>query len=458
MGPYYIRQLIYGGKKMKQPNLLNDNVKKLFFRYLIPSVSATLVTSIYVLADTIFIGKGISDIAVAALNIIIPLFSLYFGMGLLFGVGGSVLLSVAKGQGDEEKANTYFTVAFIANGIVSLVFLIINLVAFDQIAYLLGASETTIGYIREYGMYFIWGIPFFSFSSLLQAFVRNDKAPKLSMIAVISGGVTNIIIDYVFIYIFDMGMGGASLATVIGSVVACIILSTHFFSKSNTLHFVKKGLHLRYFGEVTKNGFSSFLIEMSSGIVIFIFNNQVLHYIGDVGVTVYSIISNTAIIVSSLSNGISQAAQPLLAVNYGAGRYDRIKQVKRLGLVFSFVTGIVFAVIGFCFPEFIVGLFVHPSKEVQELAPMAIQMYFISFILMVPNIFYSNYFQATLQPIYALSICVLRGLILSGVLVYILPIILGIKGIWLTMIFVESITLAVIITFTLREKRHKVTV
>ena len=441
---------------MKQPDLLNDNVKKLFFRYLIPSVSATLVTSIYVLADTIFIGKGISDTAVVALNIIIPLFSLYFGMGLLFGVGGSVLLSVAKGQGNEKKANTYFTVAFIANGIASLIFLIINLVAFDQIAYLLGASETTIGYIREYGMYFIWGIPFFCFSSFLQAFVRNDKAPKLSMIAVISGGVINIIIDYVFIYIFDMGMGGASLATVFGSVVSCIILSTHFLSKSNTLHLVKQGLHLRYFGDVTKNGFSSFLIEMSSGIVIFIFNNRVLHYIGDVGVTVYSIISNTAIIVSSLSNGISQAAQPLLALNYGAGKYDRINQVKRLGLVFSFATGIVFAVVGFCFPEFVVGLFIHPSKEVQELAPLAIQIYFISFILMVPNIFYSNYFQSTLQPIYALIICVLRGLILSGVLVYILPTILGVKGIWMTMIFVECITLAVIIAFALREKRQPI--
>lgn len=441
---------------MKQTDLLNDNVKKLFFRYLIPSVSATLVTSIYVLADTIFIGKGISDTAVAALNIIIPLFSLYFGMGLLFGVGGSVLLSVAKGQGDEKKANTYFTVAFIANGITSLIFLIINLVAFDQIAYLLGASETTIGYIREYGMYFIWGIPFFCFSSFLQAFVRNDKAPKLSMIAVISGGVINIIIDYVFIYIFDMGMGGASLATVLGSVVSCLILSTHFLSKSNTLHLVKQGLQLRYFGDVTKNGFSSFLIEMSSGIVIFIFNNRVLHYIGDVGVTVYSIISNTAIIVSSLSNGISQAAQPLLALNYGAGKYDRINQVKRLGLGFSFATGIVFAVVGFCFPEFVVGLFIHPSKEVQELAPMAIQIYFISFILMVPNIFYSNYFQSTLQPIYALIICVLRGLILSGVLVYILPTILGVKGIWMTMIFVECITLAVIIAFALREKRQSI--
>ena len=441
---------------MKQTDLLNDNVNKLFFRYLIPSVSATLVTSIYVLADTIFIGKGISDTAVAALNIIIPLFSLYFGMGLLFGVGGSVLLSVAKGQGDEKKANTYFTVAFIANGIASLIFLIINLVAFDQIAYLLGASETTIGYIREYGMYFIWGIPFFCFSSFLQAFVRNDKAPKLSMIAVISGGVINIIIDYVFIYIFDMGMGGASLATVLGSVVSCLILSTHFLSKSNTLHLVKQGLQLRYFGDVTKNGFSSFLIEMSSGIVIFIFNNRVLHYIGDVGVTVYSIISNTAIIVSSLSNGISQAAQPLLALNYGAGKYDRINQVKRLGLGFSFATGIVFAVVGFCFPEFVVGLFIHPSKEVQELAPMAIQIYFISFILMVPNIFYSNYFQSTLQPIYALIICVLRGLILSGVLVYILPTILGVKGIWMTMIFVECITLAVIIAFALREKRQSI--
>lgn len=267
---------------MKQPDLLKDNIGKLFFRYLLPAVSATLVTSIYVLADTIFIGKGISDVAVAALNIIIPLFSLYFGTGLLFGVGGAVLLSVAKGQGDEKKANAYFSIALVANAVISIIFLLLNIFWFDKIAYMLGATETTIGFIREYGSYFIWGIPFFCFSTFLQAFIRNDKAPKLAMIAVITGGVLNIIIDYVFIYIFDMGMGGAAFATVLGSVFSCVILCTHFFSKNNTLHFVKSGIQLKYLKDVLKNGFSSFLIEMSSGIVIFIFNIQVIRYIGNV--------------------------------------------------------------------------------------------------------------------------------------------------------------------------------
>lgn len=430
---------------MKQPDLLNDNVKKLFMRYLIPSVSATLVTSIYVLADTIFIGKGISDTAVAALNIIIPLFSLYFGIGLLFGVGGSVLLSVAKGQGDERKANAYFTTALVANATVSILFLIIALTAFEPIAYMLGASETTIGYIKEYGKYFSWGIPFFCFSSFLQAFIRNDKAPKLSMIAVISGGIINIIIDYIFIYHCNMGMGGAALATVLGSVISCTILLTHFFSKTNTLHFYRRGLRLAHLFVVVKNGFSSFLIEMSSGIVIFVFNLQVIRYIGDVGVTVYSIISNTAIIVSSLSNGISQAAQPILAVNYGAQKLDRIKQVKRLGLVFAGAIGLLFAIVGTFFPNFIISLFIHPTKEVLAIAPTAIKLYFVSFLLMVPNIFYSNYFQSTLQPMYALLICVLRGLALSSVLVFLLPVIIGVNGIWLTMVVVEIITFAVIL-------------
>lgn len=425
---------------MNTNNLTDESVSKLFFRYLIPSICGTMVTSIYVLADTIIIGKGIGIDAMAALNIVLPLFNLFFGSGLLFGVGGSVLMSIARGKKDDNTGCRYFSIAFMLNLIACIVLTALFSVFLKPIVRVLGATDVTMPYILEYAPYIIGGLVFFSFSSFLQTFVRNDGAPKLSMIAVITGGVTNIILDMLFVFTFGMGMAGAAIASVIGSVVTVFILTWHFFSKNNGLHFYFKGVRFKDSALIFNNGITSFFLEISSGIVMFVFNLQILKYIGDIGISLYGVITNTVIVVNCLCNGVNQAAQPLISVNFGAGFINRVNDVKKIGTRVAFIICSFIALAGLIVPDFFTYLFMNPNEEILMMSKSAIRIYFAGFFAMGINMFATGYLQSTLKPLQSLILCLCRGCFLSILFVFILPIIFGTKGIWLAMPFAEFVS------------------
>lgn len=429
-------------------DLLHDSPHKLYFRYLVPSISATMVTSIYLLADSIMVGKGIGELAIAALNLVLPLFNILFGTGALFGVGGGVLFSVAMGNLDPDRAKRYFTLAFFLTSAFAICYFIGYNLFLEPLLYALGATDLTFHYAYDYAKWIALGAPIFCFSYFLQSFVRNDKNPRLAMIAVISGGITNIILDWIFIYPMQLGMAGAAIATDIGSSITCLILCTHFFRSSCHLQLTRQQLRPRFIKEIFQYGVSSFFSEISSGIVIFVFNQQLLLYAGELGVTVYSILSNSSYIVLACSNGIAQAAQPLLATNFGAKSTARIQAIQTIGLRTAFTEGCLFASIGLLFPLTVVYLFIHPTEAILEMAPTAVRIYFLSFIGASLNIFFTTYFQATLQPSRAITICALRGLVLCVSFAYILPLLLhNVTGIWLAILLAESITL--LIAFTL---------
>ena len=199
---------------MKQINMLESPVRQVFFSYLVPSISATLVTSIYILADTMMIGRGVGGSGIAAMNILLPLYNTYFGIGMMCGVGGSVLFGFSRGRGDEKRARSYFTAALCVVLALSAVFLILGRIFFNPLITFMGNTPLLNEYTVPYGTVLTTAAPMFALSSFLQAFVRNDGAPKLAMAGVISGGVTNVILDYVFIFIMKWGMGGAMLAAV----------------------------------------------------------------------------------------------------------------------------------------------------------------------------------------------------------------------------------------------------
>ncbi|MEG0152884.1 MAG: MATE family efflux transporter, partial [Cellulosilyticaceae bacterium] len=291
-------------------------------------------------------------------------------------------------------------------------------------------------------------------SSLLQALVRNDQAPKKAMVAVIAGGISNIILDCLFIYGLGMGMAGGAIATVIGSIISVTILLTHFKSPKNTMKWVKGSVGFGIVCKIFQNGLSSFLIEIASGLVIFFFNLQLLKYIGDIGVVVYSIVANSALVALSLFNGVAQGTQPLIATNFGGGKIDRVLKVRRLGVMATTIIGMMLFAIGFFFPEMIVRVFIYPTPEVVELATTAIRIYFIAFLMMNINILYSTYFQSIVNPQAALTICLLRGMILSIVLVFLLPAVLGVTGIWLVMPITELITLIIAIKLIKKTDKH----
>lgn len=441
---------------MKHLDLTKDSTRKLFFHYLLPSISATLVTSIYILADSIMIGKGVGPDGIAALNIVLPLFTLFFGTGLLFGVGGSVLMSIANGSNNPLLGKQYFTTSVYSVTFLSILLLVIIQLAFEPLLYFLGATNVTFELASEYGRILVAGAPVFMFSALLQAFIRNDKDPNIAMLGVVTGGISNIILDYIFIYIFHWGMKGGAIATVIGSTITCLILLVHFFKKTNQLKLVKHGFSMKRLAKVASSGLSSFLIEISNGIVTFLFNIQLVKYIGDIGITVYSIIANSSFIVMSLANGVAQASQPILAVNFGAGKMKRVGEVKQLGLITTTIIGLIIVAIGALFPGVITGMFVHATDEILSLSIPAIRMYILAFLFMNLNIFISSYFQAVMKPQYAMGINLLRGLVLSSAFVLILPLFLGATGIWIAMPIVETISFTVAMILNCKSKNRMI--
>ncbi|MDD3140596.1 MAG: MATE family efflux transporter, partial [Lachnospiraceae bacterium] len=213
--------------------------------------------------------------------------------------------------------------------------------------------------------------------------------------------------------------------------------------QKNGLHFTLKGYSFFHWMAIFKTGFSSFLLDITSGFVMFVFNIQILKYIGDIGVSVYGIITNTAIIINCLSNGISQAAQPIISTNYGAGLPIRIKEVRNLAMKTALCICSVFTLLGWLFPNLFTYIFMHPNEQILMLAPTAIRVYFSAFIIIGLNMFMISYFQATVNPRNALILCLLRGCILSTLFVFILPPIFGIIGIWAALPLAEFITLGI---------------
>lgn len=440
---------------MNTNSLTTENVSKLFFRYLLPAIMGTMVTSIYVLADTIIIGKGIGIDAMAALNIVLPLFNIFFGNGLLFGVGGSVLMSIARGRGDTKAGECYYTVALILNIVSCALYTILFWIFMDPIARFLGATDVTMPYVKEYVPYIIAGLSVFAFSTFLQTFVRNDGAPKLAMTAVVTGGISNVFLDILFVYPLHMGMAGASIASVIGSGITVTILLFHYRSKSCGLKFSLEGFSLKYVKQIFANGFTSFLVEITSGIVMFVFNIQLLEYVGDIGVSMYGVICNTAIIVICLCNGINQAAQPIISTNHGAGLYTRIEDVKKLGIKTSLVICSIPAIVGLIVPNLFTYIFLNPNEEILALSPIAIRIYFVGFFVTGVNMFIVGYFQSIVKPVHSLVLCLLRGCVLSILFVTVLAPIFGVVGIWASVPLGEFVTLFIAVYFLKKTRKEE---
>lgn len=432
---------------MNTNSLTTESVSKLFFRYLIPAIMGTMVTSIYILADTIIIGKGIGIHAMAALNIVLPLFNIFFGNGLLFGVGGSVLMAIARGRGDVQAGECYFTVALILNTITCILYTIFLWIFMEPIARFLGATDVTMPYVMDYAPYVIAGLSVFAFSTFLQTFVRNDGAPKLAMTAVVTGGISNVFLDLLFVYPLDMGMAGASIASVLGSGITVCILLCHFCSKSNGLKLSLRGFSFSYVKDIFASGFTSFLVDITSGIVMFVFNIEILKAVGDVGVSMYGVICNTAIIVICLCNGINQAAQPIISTNHGAGLPDRILAVRGLGIKTAFAICSVATIIGLAVPNLFTYIFLNPNKEILAMSPIAIRTYFIGFFVTGINMFIVGYFQSIVKPGISLLLCLLRGCVLSILFVKILSPLFGIVGIWASVPLAEFVTLLIAFYF-----------
>lgn len=450
-----IRQLVLSGFIFleEEMDLLKDNLKKLYLRFLIPSLGSAMVMSIYTLTDAIVIGKGVGANALAALSITTPLLCILMSMGILFGVGGSVQMSVHRGTGNYEKANRYFTLSFATLALIAVLLWIIYGFGISTLLRIMGANDILYPYALSYMRYINVFLPVAVFSNYFAIFVRADGDPNRAMAGVMSGGVVNIVLDIVFVFPMQMGIGGAALASAIGMVIQVIVATTHFFSSKNALKFIRPKHVASSVMQIISNGIPSFFNEFANGFIVLLFNIQILKYCGSAALSVYSVISNCVILFNSLFTGVGQSVQPIIATNYGAGRWDRIQKVTRMAFVTIGVMGLIFSLSGILFPEGVCAIFMKLDGEMKAIAKMGIRMYFITFLPMGINLLTSYYLQSILSVKKSLCISLLRNVILSSIAIIVFPILFSGNSLWIAMPVVEIVVLFISVVFLLQNRR-----
>ena len=423
-------------------DLLKDNVQKIYFRYLAAAFGSALITSVYSVVDTAMVGQYHGPNGTAALAVVAPVWNVIYSLGLLTGIGGSVLLSMRRGQhtGSNGSENEYFTVAVGFSAILA-VFTWAAILFFEKpILTFFGADETLLPMAVTYLKPVLFVLPAFLLNQMLAAFLRNDNNPGLATAGVLAGGIFNIFGDYLFVFVLDMGIFGAGLATAIGSVLSLMIVLTHFVSKKNTLKLVKPGHVLKKVREITVTGFSTFFIDVAMGILTILFNRQIMRYLGSDALAVYGPIIQISTFVQCCAYSVGQAAQPIISTNYGAGKGSRIREALRCSLCATAFFSIFWTLLSLACPNLYIRIFMSPTEQILEIAPRIIRSYAISFLLLPLNIYSTYYFQALLKPKAAFLVSVARGLVISGLLILILPIACDPDSIWFAMPMTELAT------------------
>lgn len=422
-------------------NFLTDKISKIYFKYLAAAFGSALISSIYGVVDAAMVGQYQGPDGTAALAVVAPIWNIIYSLGLLTGIGGSVIFSTLRGESseNEKKSNEYFTASVIATAILSVITWVIVIFFDKQLLTLFGAEETLLPLAREYMVPIKFVVPSFLFTQMIAAFLRNDGAPTLATKSVLFGGIFNVFGDYFFVFTLDMGIMGAGIATAMGSVFSLIIMMTHFFKKKNTLRLVKTAKLSMKVRTIATTGFSTFFIDVAMGILTIIFNRQILKYIGTDALSVYGIIINISTFVQCYAYSIGQASQPIISVNYGAGKMQRISKTLKYAIGTAAVFGVVWMLAAVLMPNVFVRIFMTPTDTVLQIAPNIIRKYGLSFILLPFNIFSTYYFQAMIKPSTAFIISVGRGAIISGSLIYLLPIFVGANSIWFAMPITEVV-------------------
>lgn len=433
-------------------NLLTDNIKSLYFKYLYAAFGSAMIVSIYSIVDMAIVGQYQGPSGTAALAVVAPVWNVIYSLGLLMGIGGSVLFSIFRGNKKigANVSNEFFSVSVIGAVILSVLTWIIILLFEKEILVFFGADDVLLNYAQKYMIPILFVVPLFLFNQMLAAFLRNDNNPSLATKGILAGGIFNIVGDYFFVFTCNMGIFGAGLATAIGALISFLVMLLHFFSKKNTLKFVKPTGFFDKLKQISITGFSTFFIDIAMGILTILFNRQIMKYLGADALAIYGPIINVSTFVQCCAYSVGQAAQPIISMNFGANCSSRIKGVLKYSLYTVAFFSIFWTTLSICCPNLYIRIFMTPTEHILNIAPEIIRTYSISFILLPLNIFATYYFQAIVRPKAALVVSVLRGLVLSGALILILPKLFDGNSIWYTMPITELVVAILAVFFIVR--------
>lgn len=412
------------------------HLKKQFARYVSLNMLGMAGLSCYILADTFFIARGMGGDGLTALNLVLPVYSIINGLGLMIGMGGGTRYAISK------KGEVFPTALALAL-IPAILFPVIGLVGSRPLAALLGAEGQVLKMATEYLRVILLFTPMFLLNNILVCFVRNDGDPRLAMTAMAVGSLSNIVLDYVYIFPCGMGMFGAALATGTAPVVGVIILAPYLRRDACGFSHQKVRVTPSAWGDIALLGMPSLIGELSSGVVILVFNSLLLGLAGNTGVAAYGIVANCALVITALFTGVAQGTQPLISDAWGCDRRDEAAALLRWGcLVTVGIAAVVYLLAAVCWTGPIVAAF--NSQGDAQLAAMAeegLRIYFVSFFFQGINIVAATGFSAMEQGRRGFMVSLLRGLVLVVPCAVLMAKLLGLTGIWLTPAVVEVLVL-----------------
>lgn len=438
--------------------LTTKSVNKVYLKYLIPTLLGMLSNSIYCIVDIYFVSAGSGSQGLAAMNICMPVFTILSCVGLLFGVGGATIMSISQGSGDMNTRNKAFSVSVFMMLIVGLMFSVFGVLFRKEFAYLLGSDDQLLPLVLEYlTPVMCSALPFVLMYSL-SVLLRADNNPKLAMAALMVGNISNIILDYVFVSVFHMGIFGASVATSIAPVLSLIAASFHFILRKNTVHFKLRSFDPKVIGRILSVGIGSGIMELSAGAIIFMFNSAILNLGGEVYLAAYAVITNIAYVFKGLLNGFAQAAQPLISTNFGSGIIKRCSKSLRVCLIYSSVFCIVCYGIITVVPGFIVSFFSNGDTNMEAIASKGMIMYFSSLLFTGINTMLMYFFQSIEQGRKSLLLAVCKGFLFVTLGLWILTSFMGVEGVWYAVLFGEVLTFIIALPMVLRSVKKLKTV
>ena len=423
-----------------------------FYAYVIPSIGSMLVTSLYVVVDGIFVGQGIGVDALAAINIAGPYIMAIIAVSMMITVGGATMVGISLGQKKVDQANRFFMTSMKLIIGLSLFVTVLSFAFPTQIARLFGASDLLVADTATYLKYFVLFGVFFCSAMALAAFVRNDGDPKLAFWGMISGGIANIFLDWLFIFPLHLGIVGPAIASGLGQTLSCLVLLTHFWRKKGVLHAGKQEFSGADVQEIVKRGTPEFMNQLFQPITVLCYNLLALHFYGEIGVAAFSVVYYVLTITVSVFIGLSQGVQPLMSRSYGEENREDERYYFLKGLGLNFLLALVVYVAMFIFGKPVITLF-NSDADLVRISYDCIRIYGLSFMLTAINIVAITYFTSTKRTAKAFTISALRCLVFIPASVFALPALWGEGAVWTGIILAEALSLVIVGGMLLHQKK-----
>lgn len=423
-------------------------------RFTLPTIAMMIFTSIYGIVDGVFVSNCVGSDAFAAVNLIMPVIMILGSTGFMVGTGGSAIVSKTLGEKKLEMASEYFSMLIYLCIVSGVILSAIGIIFIKPLAELLGATGDIANNCIIYGRTVFFMMTGLFLQNAFQSFLVVAEKPKLGLAVTLLAGFTNMFLDFLFVYVLRLGVFGAAVATGISQFVGAIIPVIYFASgMNNILHLKKCRFNKDIIIKTFINGSSEMVTNMSMSLVNMLYNMQLMKYIGTNGVVAYGIIMYTGFIFSGTYIGYSLGSAPVISYHYGAGNKKELKSLFKHSIILLVISSVIMTLLAEVLAKYLAGIFVSYDKQLLELTTTAIRIYSVSYLISELNIFASSFFTALNNGFVSAAISFLRMFLFQIIMILLLPVIIGINGIWIAVTAAESLALVVSVVFVIINRK-----